>query len=232
MNLESASAEEILAWALEGHERPALVASFQIESCVLIDMASRIRPGLTVLTLDTGRLPLETLQMFETVALRYPVQMRVLRPDPAAVLEMASTHGPDLFREAVRLRRLCCEVRKGAPLRAALREHDAWITGLRRAQSATRAAVPVAAPDRLHGGIMKVAPLARWTGAQVWEYARRRDVPVHPLYGRGFTSIGCAPCTRPTSPGEAQRAGRWWWEPDAVKECGLHWSEGPAAAPA
>ena len=127
-------------------------------------------------------------------------------------------------RRSVELRRLCCEVRKVQPLARALRGHDAWITGLRRDQGATRSATPVVAEDAAHGGIAKVAPLATWTGAQVWEYVRRHDVPRHPLYDRGYTSIGCEPCTRPTAPGEDERAGRWWWEEGAKKECGIHFA--------
>jgi len=97
------------------------------------------------------------------------------------------------------------------------------VTGLRRSQMATRAATPVVAADDEHGGIAKVAPLAAWSSDQVWAYIHEHEVPYHALYERGYTSIGCAPCTRATEPGEDERAGRWWWEQGEVKECGIHW---------
>ena len=120
------------------------------------------------------------------------------------------------------LRHLCCEVRKTRPLSGALRGYDAWVTGLRREQASSRAATPVVARDPAHGGIAKLAPLATWSHDEVWDHVRAHDLPRHALYARGYTSIGCAPCTRATRPGEAERAGRWWWEDDPVKECGLH----------
>jgi phosphoadenylyl-sulfate reductase (thioredoxin) len=113
-------------------------------------------------------------------------------------------------------------VRKSRPLQRALRDYDAWITGVRREQAATRAGTPLVAIDEEHGGMAKIAPLVAWTKAQVWDYIRANHLPYHPLYDRGYTSIGCAPCTRATAAGEHERAGRWWWEDDEVKECGLH----------
>jgi thioredoxin-dependent adenylylsulfate APS reductase len=215
-------ADELLAMTFQTYPRVALVASFQAESGVLIDMATRqgIRPD--VLTIDTGRLPAETLPVIEQFRRRYDITLRVLTPDPAEVHALVSLHGPDLFRESVDLRLSCCDVRKVRPLDRALRDYDAWITGLRGDQSATRAATPMVATDQAHGGITKVAPLVDWTRADVDEYIERHAVPRHPLYARGFTSIGCAPCTRATAPGEDERAGRWWWEKDSSKECGLH----------
>ena len=150
---------------------------------------------------------------------------RVERRAPAAeVRDMVETHGTNLFYRSPDLRRRCCDVRKSRPLELALRGYDAWITGLRREQSATRAHVQTVTVDREHGGISKVVPLASWSKAQVWDYIRANDVPYHSLYESGYTSIGCAPCTRATAPGEDERAGRWWWEQDEIKECGLHWS--------
>ena len=199
------------------------MASFQVESGVLIDMASRVTDRVEVITLDTGRLPQETHEVMDAFRERYPsLRISVQSPDPRALQELADRHGANPFYRSVELRRLCCDVRKVQPLARALRGHDAWITGLRRDQSATRAQTPVVAEDAAHGGIAKVAPLATWTSAQVWEYVHEHDVPRHPLYNRGYTSIGCAPCTRPTEPGEDERAGRWWWEREEVKECGLH----------
>ena len=123
---------------------------------------------------------------------------------------------------AVDLRLLCCNVRKVRPLTKHLHGLDAWITGLRRDQWAGRTDIRKVEIDHDHGAIVKLNPLAEWTEEEVWDYVRAEDVPVHPLYAQGYTSIGCAPCTRPVAEGEAKRAGRWWWESGAPKECGMH----------
>lgn len=220
--LEAARAEDVLAWAYRSHRRVALVASFQAEAGVLIDMACRVTESPEVLTLDTGRLPEETHQVIEEFRDRYPIRLRVLTPDAEEVSTMTSAHGTMLFRQSVELRHRCCDVRKARPLARALRDFDAWITGLRREQTVERGATPVVASDPVHGGIAKVAPLASWSRDDVARYLVAHAVPLHPLYARGYTSIGCAPCSRPTVPAEDERAGRWWWERDAAKECGLH----------
>lgn len=222
--LIDASPEEVLRWTYETFDRVAVVASFQAESSVIIDMVSKIRPDFRVLTLDTGRLPQETHDVIDRVRERYRIAIDVLQPDPAEVQNMVKTHGTNLFYSSPDLRRQCCEVRKSRPLEVALRGYDAWITGLRRDQSVTRAHAQTVTTDRLHNGIAKVAPLASWSKAEVWDYIRANDVPYHSLYESGYTSIGCAPCTRATAPGEEERAGRWWWEHGEVKECGLHWN--------
>ena len=216
------TAAELLRWAYAEHERVALVASFQAESGVLIDMACALGLEPEVLTLDTGRLPEETHEVIEQFRTRYPIRLRVIQPDAAEVEAMTSAHGTNLFRRSVELRMQCCAVRKSRPLTQALSGYDAWITGLRREQAETRRETPLVAPDAQHGGIPKIAPLAEWTKQQVWDYLREHDVPTHALYAFGYTSIGCAPCTRATAPGEDERAGRWWWEQGGVKECGLH----------
>lgn len=227
---QSLSAEDALRWVYKQHGRVALVASFQAESSVLIDLACQIVERPEVITLDTGRLPEETHELIEEFRSRYPIQLRVVQPDAAEVEAMTARHGTNLFRQSVDLRLKCCEVRKSRPLERVLAGYDAWITGLRRQQSSTRAATQQVAPDPQHGGITKVAPLVEWTKEQVWEYIREHDVPAHPLYAFGYTSIGCAPCTRATAPGEAERAGRWWWEVDGVKECGIHRAPSEATA--
>jgi phosphoadenosine phosphosulfate reductase len=220
--LEDAPAEAILRWAFDRFDRVAVVASFQAESVVIIDIASRIRPGVDVVTLDTGRLPEATHDLIDVVHRRFPIRLHVVTPDPAETAAMTAEHGVNLFRRSPDLRHLCCEVRKTRPLDRALHGYDAWVTGLRREQSSTRSLTSVVARDHAHGGIAKLAPLAGWTREQVWRHLQAHDLPHHALYDRGYTSIGCAPCTRATRPGEDQRAGRWWWESDTVKECGLH----------
>jgi thioredoxin-dependent adenylylsulfate APS reductase len=222
--LEAATAQDVLRWAYAEFPRIALVASFQAEASVLIDMASTIAGELDVVTLDTGRLPEETFEIMDRLRVRYGFRLHVVTPDPDDVAALVQGSGPNLFYESVALRHACCEVRKTRPLERALHGYDAWITGLRRDQSATRAATPVVGADS-DRDMVKVAPLATWTRDDVWGYIREHRVPSHPLYERGYTSIGCEPCTRPVRPGEDERAGRWWWERGEVKECGLHWSQ-------
>ena len=198
-----------------------MATSFQKEGMVIVDLAAAIRLNPRVFTLDTGRLPEETIEMIETVRKRYGIAVERVMPDAAEVETMVAKHGRDLFYESVENRVLCCEIRKVRPLERKLRELRAWATGLRREQSDTRAAVPkVAEID----GRIRVSPLADWSAADVENYIREHNVPVHPLYARGYTSIGCAPCTRAVKPGESERAGRWWWEQNTSKECGIHFS--------
>lgn len=224
--LEGRSAEEVLEWTYRTYRRVAIVASFQVESTVLIHMAADIVERPDVVTLDTGRLPEETHRVMERIQQRYPIRLDVHMPDPAEVAPMVREHGPNPFYRSVELRQQCCHVRKVRPLAQALRGFDAWITGLRRDQSDSRRATPVVQADRAHGGIAKVAPLVAWTEDDVWAYVARHRIEHHELYARGYRSIGCAPCTRAVGPGEDARAGRWWWEDSAVKECGLHWTGG------
>ena len=224
------TAEELMRWTYASFERVALVASFQAESGVLIDMACRLHTKPEVLTIDTGRLPQQTHDVMAAFQQRYPIRLRVLSPDPEEVETMTRDHGVNLFRDTVAMRTLCCDVRKARPLARALRGYDAWITGVRREQAATRAATAVVAEDAMHGGIAKIAPLAGWSRVRVHGYLEAHGIPRNALYDSGYSSIGCAPCTRATVAGEDERAGRWWWERDASKECGLH--RAPAVVPA
>ncbi len=216
--------QDVLRWALATfpRERLAVCTSFQVDGMAILDMAWRVDPRVRVFTIDTGRLPAETYATIEAVRARYGIAVEVYLPDHAEVAALVSAGGPNLFYRSVPLRLRCCEVRKVHPTRRVLGGLDAWITGLRRDQYVTRSHVETVELDAEHGGLVKVNPLARWTEAQVWDYVRAHDVPVHPLYAQGYTSIGCAPCTRPVAPGEGARAGRWWWETDAPKECGMH----------
>ncbi len=222
--LDAEHPEDVIAWALEEvGDRIALVTALQADGMVVLDMAARIRPDLRVLTVDTGRLPRETLEFIDQVRARYPdTSWEVLQPDPEQVAQMVRDRGEDLFRNSVADRMRCCQIRKVAPLTQALRGLDGWFTGLRRDQWASRAAIKKVELDHDHGGIVKVNALADWEHDDVWEYIEHNDVPVHPLYGKGYTSFGCAPCTRPIQAGEDDRAGRWWWEKNAPKECGIH----------
>ncbi len=221
--LDSKTAEEILAWALaEFHPRIALAASFGAEDVVLIDMLMKLNPSARVFTLDTGRLPAETYSLMEAIRERYGLAIEVYFPQAEAVEAMVREHGVNLFYRSIENRELCCGVRKVEPLGRAFRGLDAWITGLRRQQAVTRTSVQKVEIDSDHGGIIKVNPLADWTWDQVWAYICAHDVPYNVLHDRGYPSIGCAPCTRAVEPGEDPRAGRWWWENPETKECGLH----------
>ena len=215
--------EAILRWALERFgARIALCTSFQAEGMVLLDMAWRIEPRVRVFTIDTGRLHQETYDLMDAVRAKYGIAIEAYTPDAGETEAMTRAHGVNLFYRAVPLRLLCCQVRKVRPLQRVLNGLDAWITGLRRETWASRADIRKIELDHDHGGIAKLSPLADWTHEEVWDYLRAHDVPSHALYGRGYTSIGCAPCTRRTAPGEDPRAGRWWWETNAPKECGMH----------
>jgi phosphoadenosine phosphosulfate reductase len=222
-DFDFATPQEVLEWALaRWHPRVAICTSFQAEGMALFDMAWRINPEVRLFTADTGRLPQETYDLMEQVRERYGTTIEVHLPDAAKLERMTTRFGPNLFRRSVEARLLCCSVRKVEPVRGALDALDAWVTGLRRDQWASRANIRKIEIDHDHGGLAKLNPLADWTSAEVWDYNRAHEVPEHPLYARGYTSIGCAPCTRATSAGEDPRAGRWWWEKNAPKECGIH----------
>jgi thioredoxin-dependent adenylylsulfate APS reductase len=222
---EHADATELLTWAIESfHPRLAISAAGGVDGMALIDMAWRIDPSIRVFTLDTGRLPAETYALFEEVRERYGIDVEFEHPDGQAVAELMTTHGPNLMYKGVDLRIACCEIRKVEPLKRKLATLDAWIAGLRREQWKTRKNIAKVELDRDHGGIVKLNPLADWTLDQVWTYVREHEVPYHELFDHGYTSIGCAPCTRAVMPGEPERAGRWWWEDQTDKECGIHCS--------
>ncbi|MGH7905594.1 MAG: phosphoadenylyl-sulfate reductase, partial [Candidatus Binataceae bacterium] len=160
--------------------------------------------------------------LIDRVRERYGIGVEIFMPDTATLERMVARHGQNLFYRDVNLRLLCCQVRKVLPLRRALLNFDAWITGLRRDQWATRSNIRKVEVDHDHGAIIKLAPLADWTEDEVWDYIRENDVPYNTLYDRGYKSIGCAPCTRPVGEGQDPRGGRWWWETGAPKECGMH----------
>ena len=226
IQFEGEEPEVLLAWAIEEFgDRLAISTSFQADSVALIDMAYNIDSSIKVFSIDTGRLPAETLDLADRLRLRYPaLDLNLISPEPGEVDGMTGKHGTDLFKTSVDLRLLCCNVRKVRPLTKHLHTLDAWVTGLRRDQWASRTNIRKVEIDHDHGGIVKLNPLAEWTEEETWDYIREHDLPVHPLYGKGFTSIGCAPCTRAIQPGEASRDGRWWWESGAPKECGIHCS--------
>jgi phosphoadenosine phosphosulfate reductase len=204
--LEEATADEIVAWAAAMFGR-RLVITASMTDAVLIDLASRIAPGIEVVFLDTGYHFPETLATAEQIRVRYPVRLRVMTP--RAEPDDRWRLDPDG----------CCQMRKVAPLERAMLGRVAWMSGLRRADSADRATTPVVQRDRRN--IVKVNPLARWTDEQVEAYIAEHDVVVNPLVRAGYPSIGCWPCTRAIADGEPARAGRW--DGTLKTECGLHW---------
>ncbi len=201
--------------------RVVFSSSLGIEDQAILNAVAAANAPFDIVTLDTGRLFPETLETLEASEQRYGVRIRMLLPDPAEVEKLVARDGVLGFRYSVENRKACCEVRKVLPLDRALAGAAGWITGIRRSQSAERANVPFAAWDDAHR-LIKLNPIADWELEQVEAYVAEHGVPINPLHARGFPSIGCQTCTRAIRPGEDIRAGRWWWENEDGKECGLH----------
>lgn len=234
--LDAMDARTTLATALAcfGRDRLPLVTSLGPEGIVILDLVTKVAARPRVITLDTGRLHPETYALVDRVRDRFGVEIEVVSPAPADLEPLVRERGINLMYRSQEDRLRCCEVRKVLPLRRALAGSSGWITGLRRDQASTRRATPKIARDLANGLIWKVAPLADWTSEQVWAYIAAHDLPYNPLHDEGYASIGCAPCTRPVAPGEDERSGRWWWEDDDGRECGLHVVPGaptPSAVP-
>src|SRR5919107_2861599 len=220
-SLERSSPQDILRWAVEvyGEDLTLSVSFGNPEGMVLLDMLSRTTDRARVFTLDTGFLFEETIRFREEAMKRYSLPLEVLRPE-LSVEEQVERYGPELYSCAPDL---CCEIRKIEPQRRFLRDYGAWVAGIRRDQTARRASTPVLSWEERFG-VVKIAPLVNWSSGEVEEYVRERGVPLNPLLGGGYKSIGCEPCTRPVAPGEDARAGRW---PGMDKtECGLHFVGG------
>lgn len=200
--------------------RLVLTTGFGLEGQLLTHTVARAGLDIDLVTLDTGRLFPETYAVWAETERRYGLRIRAVHPDARALAALSARQGPMGFRDSVRAREACCEVRKVAPLALALDGAAGWITGLRRSQSAARRATRLAEADGARG-LVKLAPLFDWTAEAVASHIRGLDIPYNPLFDRGFASIGCEPCTRPVRVGESERAGRWWWE-ESARECGLH----------
>ena len=201
--------------------RIAFTTSFGIEDQALAHLIFNDRLEIEIVTLDTGRLFPSTYELWQATEEKYGRRIRSYHPDAAALAAMIADAGINGFLHSKAARLDCCGVRKVEPLKRALAGAEAWVTGLRADQSNGRAAVELAAWDEDHA-LLKVAPLFDWTRDAVAEFCAAEGVPINPLHAQGFLSIGCAPCTRAVQPGEPERAGRWWWETDEAKECGLH----------
>jgi phosphoadenosine phosphosulfate reductase len=215
-------ARRLLAGVEKNYSPAALASSFGAEDMVVLDLIARDGLGIEIFTLDTGRLPKDTHLLIADVRKRYGMKIDVYQPWPDSVQAFVEQHGRDGFYDGIEQRKACCAVRKVEPLRRALARKKAWITGLRREQSDSRAAVAETELDPVHG-LWKFCPLADWSEDDVWIYLRSNGVPYNTLHDRGYRSIGCDPCTRAVKQGEHPRAGRWWWEQEGdKKECGLH----------
>lgn len=195
--------------------------SFGAEDMVLTDLILGGKLPIEIFSLDTGRLPAETYTLMGAVEQRYGTKLKVFFPDATAVEQFVRSEGINAFYDSVELRKACCGIRKMEPLRRALAGKKAWVTGLRAAQSVTRTGLALREFDTANG-LEKFNPLSDWTEAEVWAYIRINEVPYNALHDQFYPSIGCAPCTRAIALGEDIRAGRWWWEDPASKECGLH----------
>jgi phosphoadenosine phosphosulfate reductase len=208
-----------IAAAIPG--RIAFSTSLGIEDQAVTHAIAQSAAKIDIFTLDTGRHFAETYDtLFETEG-RYGLKIRVMYPDAAELENLVETDGIYGFRYSVDSRKACCNIRKVRPLNRALAGADGWITGLRREQSQGRAHVPFAVYDSVQN-LIKLNPIADWTLADLENYIAANKIPINALHGQGFPSIGCQPCTRAIKPGEDIRAGRWWWENEDGKECGLH----------
>jgi len=222
--LEGREPEHVIRKVLQTFGRDAAIAFSGAEDVVLIDMAAKTGLPFSVFCLDTGRLHPETYQFLEKVRTHYGIEIEIVAPDATELRAFVRKKGLFSFYEDGHQE--CCGVRKVAPLRKALLGYRAWITGQRKDQSPTRAHVATAQIDPAfsseRGALLKLNPLANYSSAQTWAHIRANGVPYNALHDRGFVSIGCEPCTRPTNPGQHEREGRWWWEEASIKECGLH----------
>lgn len=225
LNLKAGTlnAEGIVKFAFdEFGSKVTFATSLGEEDQVITDMISRIAPGISVFTLDTGRLFAETYDLMALNQKKYnKLDFKVFYPDTKSLQDMVKAHGINLFYESVENRKLCCQIRKVEPLQRALSGMDAWMVGLRRDQSVTRSELEPVEWDEANQKI-KFNPLYNWSLDRVRDYIKEYKVDINPLHVKGFVSIGCMPCTRAIKPGDDIRSGRWWWETPEQKECGLH----------
>ncbi|MBD9622282.1 phosphoadenylyl-sulfate reductase [Ensifer sp. ENS06] len=216
-----------LVASLEG--RAVFTTSLGIEDQVITAAIGKNKLAVDVVTLQTGRLFDETAALIDKTEEAYDILIKRYHPEKADIDAYAARYGLNGFYESVEARHACCDVRKLKPLARALEGASFWVTGLRRGQSGNRASTPFAEADA-ERGLIKINPLADWDIETINSYVDTHAVPVNPLHARGYPSIGCEPCTRAIKPGEPERAGRWWWENDEKRECGLHVPEAAASS--
>jgi phosphoadenosine phosphosulfate reductase len=215
------SSIEQLRAALREYKNVCYANSLGSESVVLTDLIWESVPEIEIFSIDTGRLYPETYDLIERLQQRYGRTLRMVYPEAADLEGWVAEHGINGFRDGLELRQGCCGIRKVAPFRRAVAGQGAWVTGIRRGQSASRALAAAVEWDAEYG-LHKVSPLLDWSETEIWDYIRKKRLPYNILHDSGFPSIGCAPCTRAVLPGEDARSGRWWWERAESRECGLH----------
>jgi phosphoadenosine phosphosulfate reductase len=216
-----ASALALLQRAAAEHPgRVVQATSLGAEDMVITDLIARHHMPITIGTLQTGMLHAETVALIGRIEARYAVPVEVYEPVAQSVIQFVAKHGERAMYQSIERRKGCCAMRKLEPLSRMLGHRSAWVTGMRREQSNQRGAVAFTELD--DKGRTKFSPLADWSWPDVWHYIATHDVPYNPLHDQFFPSIGCAPCTRAVAVGEDFRAGRWWWENEDAKECGLH----------
>ncbi len=218
---KAAAVREQLGAAVREHGRVVYSNSLGAEAMVLTDIIWSHVPEIDIFSIDTGRLHEETYELLEKLQRRYKRKVRIVYPDAQALEKLVADQGVNGFFHSLEARLACCHVRKVEPFKRAIAGYSAWVTGVRREQSATRAQAQAVEWDA-ENGLHKVSPLLEWSEEQVWQYIRARKLPYNSLHDRQFPSIGCSPCTRAIQPGENRRAGRWWWEQAESRECGLH----------
>lgn len=220
--LEGKSAVGVIAYFLRQFgDTLVLSTSLGLEDQVLTEMVLRQNRNVEVFTLDTGRLFPETYDLIARTNKYFGIRMKTYFPEPLEVEKMVADKGINLFYDSVENRKLCCGIRKVAQLPRAFSGKEAWICGLRKDQSVSRFFNKMVEWDA-NNGLVKINPLIKWTEEEVWNYIKEHSIPYNLLHDNGFPSIGCEPCTRAVEPGEEIRAGRWWWENEVHKECGLH----------
>lgn len=221
-DLRNKSVKDVLKYVLtEFKSDICFASSLGAEDQVITEMIASIDKTTDIFTLDTGRLFQETYDLYDQTRSRYKIDIRIIFPDKEKVQKMVKENGINLFYKSPEKRKLCCKVRKTAPLKEALQGKRFWITGLRNEQSETRINNKLVEYDELND-IIKINPLFNWTEKDVWKYINDKNIPYNKLHKKGFKSIGCQPCTRAVKTGENSRDGRWWWEYQENKECGLH----------
>ncbi|WP_394757577.1 phosphoadenylyl-sulfate reductase [Rhodoferax sp.] len=200
--------------------RISQASSLGAEDMVISHLINSLQLDIGIFVLETGRLHSETLDLLGRLSASSRAPVQVFTPAPESVVQFVARESQDAMYKSIDLRKACCNIRKMEPLSRALKGKAAWITGLRREQSGARAEVPLI--DTSDATRVKLNPLANWTWSDVWHFIAIQQIDYNPLHDQFYPSIGCAPCTRAVSAGEDFRAGRWWWEDEAAKECGLH----------
>jgi|TARA_B100001971_G_C18198914_1_gene543282 phosphoadenosine phosphosulfate reductase len=220
--LSNSSPDEVISFFYDKFPgKVVLSTSLGLEDQALIEMVSSIDKKAPIFTLDTGRLFPETYDLLDRTSKKYGININIYFPNTNEVEDMVNNKGINLFYESIDNRKLCCDLRKLAPLARAMRGYDAWITGLRKDQSVTRTDMKLVEWDE-NNNMLKINPLINWSEQDLMNYIEVKNIPYNALHKKGFASIGCQPCTRAIDPGEDVRAGRWWWENPDTKECGLH----------